>query len=231
MNEGRDLKSTETGNVLFLILIAVALFAALSYAVTSSSRSGGGNASKEQGSANAAAIIQYATAMRIAITRMKLSNNCTDFNLDFSNSDITATNPDAPLDKSCHVFEASGGNMAVLRLPISATAGTINPPQPIIGQMQGVGTDGPAGTATANDLILRIDRLNKATCLAINDMLKINNPSGDAPPTVRSGSTSSIPTSSAYSSATLVFSTVPGEPGFCELSGGVYRYFSALIER
>lgn len=59
----------QRGNVLFLILIAVALFAALSYAVTQSSRSGG-DASRETNILNAAQLTQYPTSIRTAVLRL-----------------------------------------------------------------------------------------------------------------------------------------------------------------
>lgn len=65
-------KHQESGNVLFLILIAVALFAALSYAVTQSTRSGSGSTEKEGAALNSATITQHPTALRTAVVRMVL---------------------------------------------------------------------------------------------------------------------------------------------------------------
>ena len=69
----RNLKTNEQGNVLFLILIAVALFAALSYAVTQSTRTGGGDAGRETNTLNTAALIQYPSGIRTSMTRMSVS--------------------------------------------------------------------------------------------------------------------------------------------------------------
>jgi hypothetical protein len=61
----------QSGNVLFLILIAVTLFAALSYAVTQSTR-GGGNADSEKSQITLAEHTQIVSEMRVALQRMQL---------------------------------------------------------------------------------------------------------------------------------------------------------------
>jgi len=72
MIKNNKARSGEKGNVLFLILIAVALFAALSYAVTQSTRSGGGSTEREQSVLSGASMTQHPTALRTAIIRMIL---------------------------------------------------------------------------------------------------------------------------------------------------------------
>src|SRR3954466_10752008 len=63
----------ERGNALFLVLIAVALFAALSYAITQSGRGGGSGITNEQAQLVAARIIQMANDTRTGIQRMTLT--------------------------------------------------------------------------------------------------------------------------------------------------------------
>ncbi len=63
--------SNNKGNALFLILIAVALFAALSYAVTKSSK-GSGTIDKEKAIIEAAQIMEYSAYLESTYTRMVL---------------------------------------------------------------------------------------------------------------------------------------------------------------
>jgi hypothetical protein len=64
-------KKSQRGNVLFLILIAVALFAALSYAVTQSTR-GGGDANREKAELKAAQILQWHAVLKSETLRFSL---------------------------------------------------------------------------------------------------------------------------------------------------------------
>ena len=106
----------ERGSVLFIILLAVALFAALSYAVTSSTRSTGGDASKETNALNAAQMVQYTSVLDNQLMRMRISNNCDPSQISFENSLAYVssvsnyTNPSAPSNKTCHLFDPAGGN-------------------------------------------------------------------------------------------------------------------------
>jgi hypothetical protein len=71
-------RSTESGNALFLILIAVVLFAALSFAITQSNRSTGSSAGEETNTVTGSNVTQYASAIRTGITRMLVRGNAVE---------------------------------------------------------------------------------------------------------------------------------------------------------
>lgn len=107
----------EAGNVLFMILIAVALFAALAYTVTGSTRSSGGDASKEQTTLDASRIVQHANEIENSVQRIKISNGCADEQISFENVlDGGYTNPNSPINYSCHVFRPEGGGVILKKL-------------------------------------------------------------------------------------------------------------------
>jgi hypothetical protein len=112
-NKMKRTNRAERGNALFLILIAVALFAALSYAVTQSGR-GGGTVDRETAMISAGQITQYPSALRTAVTRMVITG--------------TPVSGVGGVDFACAgasncVFDGLGGGAAVQAPP--ANVGTI----------------------------------------------------------------------------------------------------------
>ncbi len=114
----QDMKGSnrQSGNVLFLILIAVALFAALSFAVTRSTQSGGSSANQEKADILAAQFASYGATLSSAITRVRLSSNCSETQLNFENSVMAhpdywggSTNSSAPSDGRCNIFGTQSG--------------------------------------------------------------------------------------------------------------------------
>jgi len=100
-----------SGNVLFLILIAVALFAALSYAVTQASRGGGKNIADEQASLETSKQQSIQANIDGALWRLKLINGCRDNEISYETPSGDNANPDAPEDNSCHVYHPDGGGV------------------------------------------------------------------------------------------------------------------------
>ena len=154
----------ERGNVLFLILIAVALFAALSYAVMQN-RSGG-DASSESNLINSATVTQYPAAISAAIVRMVIGGVTTEelrFNRPREYEDLS--------NKTVGVFHPQGGGAAV----VYASPDVMNTGQQgewfFNAEMQipDIGTSGING----NDLIAYLPGIKQAICKKINERLGI----------------------------------------------------------
>ena len=106
--------TTAKGNALFLILIAVALFAALSYAITNSGR-GGSGIDKETASLQASEILQYASEVKTAVMRLRLINGCSETNISFESAatgSLLENTADPASDERCHIFSADGGGVS-----------------------------------------------------------------------------------------------------------------------
>ena len=147
---------------MFLILIAVALFAALSYAVTSSTRSGGGDASSETNLISSAQISQYPASINTAIMRMIITGTAV--------SEIRFNRPSefANLDaNTIGVFHPSGGGATYIPAPadimVSGNPGdwTFN------GELElpEIGLSGASG----NDIIAYLVGIKSTICARINE--------------------------------------------------------------
>ncbi len=160
----RDYIKSEDGNVLFLILIAVALFAALSYAVTSSTRSGGGDASSETTLISSAQITQYPSSVSTAIVRMIIAGTAVEdirFNVpsEFSSTSVNTTNPEL-------VFHPAGGgatyNPAPADVMVSGNVGQWAFNADL--ELTDIGISGVGG----NDVVAYLVGIKKAICSKIN---------------------------------------------------------------
>jgi hypothetical protein len=103
--EDRLSQKTNSGNILFLILIAVALFAALSYTVTQMGRTPGSTIENEKAKLSQAEIDSYTAQLNQGKSRLELINNC-------KNIDYTPPADQVAGDKSCHMFHPDGAGVA-----------------------------------------------------------------------------------------------------------------------
>ena len=170
-NTSQDVRAGERGNVLFLILIAVALFAALSYAVTQSTRSGGGDANKETTLVNSSTITQYPASIKTAIVRMLVSNGVTVDQLTFDAPADFAAELTTPVLEAQNVFHPSGGGASYTEAPASVMANN----QPgtwrfnAANQIFNIGQNGAPG----NDIIAFLPGVSKGICDRIHSQLGI----------------------------------------------------------
>lgn len=165
----------QKGNILFLILIAVALFAALSYAVTGSSRNSGSSIQRDKAKLIASHFLQYGAQLENAVNRLMLINGCSDKQLSFERSPFDGSdgafyNANAPSDYRCHVFHVNGGNQKYYR-DIGLTDYVFNFSVEAGRPVPQVGTD--CVSAQCTDLRLSVRLNNTATSTQINENARL----------------------------------------------------------
>lgn len=108
----KQIQSTK-GNVLFIILIAVALFAALSYAVSKSFRGGAGTISSEQARVSAGELLRSMQAIKDGYAYLWNQQGCSIDEISFIKAgkagadDFDALSPKG--DASCDIFDSVEG--------------------------------------------------------------------------------------------------------------------------
>lgn len=236
----KDGRKAERGNVLFLILIAVALFAALSYAVTSSSRSGGSDANNESNLVNSATVTQYPASVRTSIIRMILSNSVDPNDLMFN---PPAQFGDTDFVEAQGVFHPNGGGATFTAAPpdvvtLTTTQDWIFNAENEINLIGVTSGTEDAPTDASADIIAFLPNVTDAICRRINEEVGI----GATIPV----ETNALDLTTEMENTTGINSTAGGggtiggtgaaaldaQPFGCfEDSAGVNHYYHVLIER
>jgi len=161
----------ERGNALVIILIAVVLFAALSFAVSGGLR-GGNKADDENLAVKSTQILEYARTIKAAINQMQLLNDCSDTDISFTHPAWGHTDYDhtPATDIDCQVFHDDGGGVTW-----QSSAGTLSDlPWEFISdhRVHGVGTtESSDGNTSDRELLMALPGLSADMCDAINDQL------------------------------------------------------------
>ncbi len=214
-------KTNERGNVLWIIMIAIGLLAALTITLTRSGSSVDQSGDIEQQRIRASQVLRYAKGIETAVQKMKLngiSENDISFanpitSTDYTNANCTSVN--------CLVFDAAGGGQSYLRPP----GGTNDGSDWIFTGANNVGTTAkPVGTTaavTGNDLVMMLANASSGMCDQINRDLGVG--TAGTLPTDGSGIATTAFTGAFASGTPLV---IDGDPSPYELDGQPAGCFS-----
>ena len=224
----------QRGNILFLILLAVVLFAALSYAVTQGMRGGGNDASNEKGQAQTAELLNYFAQMDAAVQRMMVTGDVKDYELNFyyqsNNNYVSGTYDNTNCTESrCRVFDPAGGGVS------GRSAGPYSRPgnalaKIVLLSVPGVGTSAP-------DIVLGMHQANTALCLEINKRFGVNGFILNASPAEGSSTImyQFAPPVGAFPTSTASMTNIPVEAAlngtFCSCNSGTQALCEADVLR
>lgn len=227
---------TQSGNALFLILLAIFLLGGLTVLLSRTSGTTEETGSTEQLSLKASKMLQYAASIKTGVDMLR-ARGCSEEEISFETTDPDSEdyeNTKSPTDGSCNLFSVNGAGMPFKALDMSLfSAPTIHEGRPIFfagSPLKNAGTGAP-------DLMMYYNGLSKEFCMAINNQLGIamagNNVPSDATenlagtifkgvyPTVTTGDPIGDPASLTGKKSACYYQT----------TGSIYQFYYLLIAR
>lgn len=171
----------QSGNVLFYILIAVALLAALSYTVAQTNRGGAQSIGKERAGIVSSEIIEYAQIVGNAVSQLRL-RGVKDTQISFENEKVTGYENANCVEDGCKIYNLNGGGISY-SAPKEEWLDSKYSEEPRYGELYfNASAMGLAkGSDTKDDLIMFVPYLKKSICIAINKALGVHLNSDDTP--------------------------------------------------
>ncbi len=231
-------RQRQSGNAIVFILLGIALFAGLAHTFMRGSQQGQGNLTSYQTKLAAQEILDYAQNIEKSIANLQ-NRGCSENQFSFANgmwqfengSAVFAGGHNSNSVAECEMFNpSSGAKLTAMTAPTASV---------LLGQ----GNDKyrytvikarmpKVGDNSKEDVVLRLEYVNPAVCKIINDMLGVENPSGDAPNVTFSNS-STLYNGTFADTVTVTTSDniIEKKTAFCAKSGTLYSFNAVLIQR
>lgn len=224
-------RRAERGNALIYVLIAIALFAALSFTLSrQTDTSEAGTLSREKAELYATQLITYSAQAKSALDQMLFTAATHIDDLNFTAPTDAGFDTGVPIHK---IYHPKGGGLLPGKLPVEAIAQVTNDPEPgwYIGRFNNV-----EWTASANqDVILLAYQIDPTVCGLINE--KINGSS--AIPTLTTPIRNVMIDDALHGGTNVDLTTDGGDicpdcaniGALCVQEGGIYAFYTLLADQ
>lgn len=243
----KNIRISQNGSALLWILIGVALFAALGFAVTNGMRGGGESTiAVEVARARAIDIVQYGNALRAAVQNLRIEG-ITPQSISFETPLVAGYANANCADSTCRIFDPGGGGLAY-RAPAEDWLDRNQSAKALFGQwyfpagvcVEDIGSGGAgcdSDGADNEDIIAVLPWVRREICMEINEKLGVANPGGNPP--VESGNgwpTANTKFTGTFSDGVILGQTGQGAGCFAGSAAATppaasYAFFQVLMAR